>query len=94
MTPVLLLIFCVGEQEVTPCMGGFPEMGPPVVHSLEIHYNFKAALAAAENILKGFEHSVDGVVTDLLTCLDNPALAIMQWNEVFSVGEVFTSHTC
>lgn len=36
----------------------------------------------------GFEHSVDTVVSDLLACLDNPGLALMQWNEVFSVAEV------
>ena len=36
----------------------------------------------------GFEHSVETVTADLLTCLDNPALALMQWHEVFSVAEV------
>jgi len=28
------------------------------------------------------------VVTDLLVCLDNPLLAMLQWDEVFSVVEV------
>ncbi|KAK9790754.1 hypothetical protein WJX73_002279 [Symbiochloris irregularis] len=87
MKMMMLLMAPADGNEVTPCTGGFPEMGPPVVHSLEIHYNFKAAFAAAENVLQGYEHSVDAVVTDLLTCLDNPALALMQWHEAFSVAE-------
>lgn len=28
-------------------------MGPPVIHSLDVNYSFKAALTAAENILQG-----------------------------------------
>ena len=40
-------------QEIKPCMRGFPDMGPPVVHSLDVQYSFKAAYTAAENILRG-----------------------------------------
>lgn len=36
----------------------------------------------------GYEHAVDQVVADLLFCLDNPTLALLQWQEVFSVVEV------
>ena len=38
--------------------------------------------------LAGYEHPVDQVVNDLLVCLDNPTLAMLQWDEVFSVVEV------
>ena len=33
----------------------------------------------------GYEHPVDQVVEDLLSCLDDPALALLQWNEAFGV---------
>lgn len=31
---------------------------------------------------------MDQIVAELLTCLDNPFLAMQQWDEVFSVVEV------
>ena len=31
---------------------------------------------------------MDQVVAELLACLDNPFLAMLQWEEVFSVVEV------
>ena len=40
------------------------------------------------HLLAGFEHPVDQVVTDLLECLDNPGLALLQWTDVYSVVEV------
>lgn len=42
----------------------------------------------------GFEHAVPSVVHELLKCLQHPALAVMQWNEAFSVAQValFSSH--
>lgn len=36
----------------------------------------------------GYEHPVDQVVEDLLSCLDDPALALLQWNEAFGVVQV------
>ena len=33
----------------------------------------------------GYEHPVDQVVEDLLSCLDDPALALLQWKEAFGV---------
>ncbi len=33
----------------------------------------------------GYEHPVDTVVADLLACLDDPALALLQWTEAFNV---------
>ena len=31
---------------------------------------------------------MDQVVEDLLSCLDDPALALLQWNEAFGVVQV------
>jgi len=36
-------------------------------------------------IMAGYDHPVDAVVADLLACLDDPALALLQWTNVFSV---------
>ena len=39
----------------------------------------------------GYEHPVDQVVEDLLSCLDDPALALLQWNQAFGVVQVWGS---
>lgn len=39
----------------------------------------------------GYEHPVDQVVEDLLSCLDDPALALLQWNEAFGVVQVISN---
>lgn len=36
----------------------------------------------------GFENSVEMVMEDLLASLDHPGLALLQWDEVFSVVQV------
>ena len=36
----------------------------------------------------GYEHPVDKLVIHLLEAIEDPALALMQWDEVFSVAEV------
>ena len=36
----------------------------------------------------GYEHPVDEVVADLLACLDDPALPLMQFTEAFAVVQV------
>ena len=40
-------------QAVTPYTGGFPELGPPLVHSSNVDQRFKEALTAAKMILAG-----------------------------------------
>ena len=40
-------------QQITPYTGGFPELGPPLVHSSKVDQRFKAALASAKNVLQG-----------------------------------------
>jgi hypothetical protein len=39
-------------------------------------------------IWAGYEHPVGQVVEDMLSCLDDPALALLQWNEAFGVVQV------
>ena len=141
----------------SPYPGGFPELGPPLVHSQGVDYRFKEAYSASKMILEGaciclpaviisrlflclhqgmatgcppafgdishcsrlasqacsptsvcdalanmsvsvrcpgcpfagYEHPVDQVVEDLLSCLDDPALALLQWNEAFGVVQVW-----
>lgn len=48
-----------------------------------------AALVSKRDIwASGYEHPVDHIVEELLTCLDDPALAHMQFSEVFAVQQV------
>ncbi len=35
----------------------------------------------------GYEHPVDSVVEDLLACLDDPRLPLLQWNELYAVAQ-------
>lgn len=35
----------------------------------------------------GYEHPVDAVVSDLLACLDDPGLPLLQWSELFAVAQ-------
>lgn len=72
-------------ERATPYAGGFPELGPPLVHSQGVDHRFTQAETAAKMIMAGYDHPVDAVVADLLACLDDPALALLQWTNVFSV---------
>ena len=45
-----------GMQEVKPFAGSFPELGPPLVQGMTVEHQFKAAYAAAENVLRGQHH--------------------------------------
>ena len=74
-------------KQAAPYTGGFPELGPPLVHSQGVDHRFKEAHAAACMIMAGYDHPVDDVVADLLACLDDPALALLQWTEVFAVAQ-------
>ena len=72
-------------ERAEPYAGGFPELGPPLVHSQGVDHRFAQAETAARMIMAGYDHPVDAVVADLLACLDDPALALLQWTNVFSV---------
>ncbi|KAK9805253.1 hypothetical protein WJX72_008860 [[Myrmecia] bisecta] len=68
-----------------PFAGGFPDLGPPLVFSQGVDHRFKEALNAAKMIMAGYEHPEAAVVSRLLACLDDPALSLIQWTEVFAV---------
>ncbi|PSC75189.1 acetyl-carboxylase 1-like [Micractinium conductrix] len=72
-------------RRAEPYTGSFPELGPPVVESEGVGARFRAAVEAANNMLAGYHNSPDAVTQDLLTCLDDPALALVQWNEAYGV---------
>ena len=35
----------------------------------------------------GYEHPVGSVMEDLLACLDDPRLPLLQWNELYAVAQ-------
>ncbi|KAL2467998.1 Acetyl-CoA carboxylase 1 [Forsythia ovata] len=65
--------------------GSFPLLGPPTAISGRVHQRCAASLSAARMILAGYEHNIDEVVQNLLSCLDNPELPFLQWQECFAV---------
>ena len=44
---------CNAVTAAQPYPGGFPELGPPLVHSQGVDYRFKEAYSAAKMILEG-----------------------------------------
>jgi acetyl-CoA carboxylase/biotin carboxylase 1 len=72
-------------RRAEPYAGGWPELGPPGVVADGVGARFRAAHEAAANVLAGYKNSAEGVVADLLTCLDDPTLGLVQWNEAFGV---------
>ena len=40
-----------------------------------------------EYVTAGYEHPVDSVIDDLLACLDDPRLPLLQWNELYAVAQ-------
>ncbi|KAL4426359.1 hypothetical protein ABPG77_004653 [Micractinium sp. CCAP 211/92] len=72
-------------RRAEPCQGSFPELGPPVVESDGVAHRFRAALEGATNIMAGYHNSLDSVMHALLASLDDPALALVQWNEAYGV---------
>lgn len=42
-------------------------------------------------LFAGYEHPVEQVVSDLLQSIEDPALALLQWEENFSVAQVHLS---
>ena len=56
MIAIKILCAPVATPQVTaaaPYPGGFPELGPPLVHSQGVDYRFKEAYSAAKMILEG-----------------------------------------
>ncbi|KAJ4767613.1 Acetyl-CoA carboxylase [Rhynchospora pubera] len=72
-------------RRAEPFTGQFPKLGPPKTVSGKVHQRFAASLNAARMILAGYEHDINKVLKDLLSCLDDPELPFLQWEESRSV---------
>lgn len=72
-------------RKAEPFNGSFPILGPPTAISGKIHQRCAASLNAVQMILAGYEHNIEEVVQDLLTCLDSPELPFLQWQECLAV---------
>ncbi|KAK4374393.1 hypothetical protein RND71_005070 [Anisodus tanguticus] len=72
-------------RKAEPFRGSFPILGPPTAISGKVHQRCAASLNAARMILAGYDHNVDDVVHNLLSCLDSPELPFLQWQECISV---------
>ena len=57
-----------------------------------VHQTLQCSAQSIDERVAGYEHPVDQVVEDLLSCLDDPALALLQWNEAFGVVQVPVSN--
>ncbi|GFR43976.1 hypothetical protein Agub_g5120, partial [Astrephomene gubernaculifera] len=68
-----------------PYPGSFPELGPPQVLSSRVDAVLSSAVEAAKNIMAGYVVQPEQVVEDLVSCLDSPALALLQWQGEFAV---------
>ncbi|KAK1314685.1 Acetyl-CoA carboxylase 1 [Acorus calamus] len=72
-------------RKAEPFNGCFPVLGLPTAVSGKVHQRCAASLNAARMILAGYEHNIDEVVQDLLSCLDSPELPFLQWQECMAV---------
>ncbi|OIT39824.1 PREDICTED: acetyl-CoA carboxylase 1-like [Nicotiana attenuata] len=72
-------------RKAEPFRGSFPLLGPPTAISGKVHQRCAASQNAARMILAGYEHNVDEVIQNLLSCLDSPELPFLQWQECLAV---------
>ncbi|XP_059279749.1 acetyl-CoA carboxylase 1-like [Lycium ferocissimum] len=72
-------------RKAEPFHGKFPLLGPPSAISGKVHQRCAASLNAARMVLAGYEHNVDEVIQNLLSCLDSPELPFLQWQECLAV---------
>ncbi|KAJ3673764.1 hypothetical protein LUZ60_005756 [Juncus effusus] len=72
-------------RRAEPFTGEFPKLGHPTPVSGKVHQRCDASLNLARMILAGYEHDISKVVQDLLSCLDDPELPFLQWQECMSV---------
>ena len=64
----------------------FPDLGAPIIPSTRLDMKFTMALSSAQMIMSGYIQDVDEVASVLVSCLDNPALPLFKWLDVFSVA--------
>ncbi|XP_024374276.1 acetyl-CoA carboxylase 1 [Physcomitrium patens] len=72
-------------RKALPFEGNFPPLGFPTAVGAKVHQRCADSLNAARNILAGYEHDLDEVVKNLLSCLDDPQLPMLQWQECMAV---------
>ncbi|KAG0579665.1 hypothetical protein KC19_4G115000 [Ceratodon purpureus] len=72
-------------RKALPFEGSFPPLGLPTAVAAKVHQRCADSLNAARNILAGYEHDLDEVVKTLLSCLDDPQLPLLQWQECMAV---------
>lgn len=72
-------------RRAQPFTGTLPELGPPQIESQRVDHRFQAAKEGASAVLAGYSRPVDFTVRELLSCLKDPTLPLLQWAEAFSV---------
>ena len=72
-------------KRAQPFTGRFPELGPPLIQSQRVDHRFQAAKEGASAVLAGYSLPVDSTVRELISCLKDPTLPLLQWTEAFSV---------
>ncbi|CAM6103862.1 unnamed protein product [Calypogeia fissa] len=72
-------------KRAEPFEGSFPPLGPPTAAAAKVHQRCAASINAAKNVLAGYEHDIEQVVQTLLSCLDDPLLPLLQWQEWMAV---------
>ena len=72
-------------KRAQPFTGNLPELGPPLIQSQRVDHRFQAAKEGASAVLAGYTLPVDSTVRELLSCLKDPTLPLLQWTEFFSV---------
>ena len=64
--------------------GKFPSMGPPVMIGNSTDQKYNDALQSLLLVLAGYEHSVEENISKLLSAIDDPELALRQWQQAIS----------
>eukprot|EP00897_Mesotaenium_endlicherianum_P010369 jgi/Mesen1/9360/ME000061S08809 len=72
-------------RKAVPFTNELPPLGPPTSLGGKVHQRCAAAVIKAKNVLAGYEHNVEEVVKELLECLSNPQLPLLEWNDVTAV---------
>ena len=64
--------------------GKFPSMGPPMIVGSSTDQKYNDSLQSLLLILAGYKHSVEENISKLLSAIDDPELALRQWQQAIS----------
>jgi acetyl-CoA carboxylase/biotin carboxylase 1 len=67
--------------------GQFPSMGPPMIVGKSSDQKYNDALQSLLLVLAGYEHAVEENISKLLGAIDDPELALKQWQQAISAIE-------